>query len=214
MTVLSFSIIFGIIMLLSILMVILSIEPIPTVKAGKVDKFSFRYDFMCSKKSGKVICEDRAYSTDGLTMLSVKGDSMSDYGIYANRFVYVEPMTDDKTKNSITTHPAVVFNIVDGSKIQSQYELGKFVCYVDNIANTDWGAVYDKVGENFTIRLSKKDFMEMMKMKTEKNTDDKSLRFVISEAINEQSSQYDYSLHAVDTIFGKVRYVTQQNIGN
>jgi hypothetical protein len=139
---------------------------------------------------------------------------MSDYGIHTNSFVYAEPMTDDKTKNSITTHPVVVFNIVDGSKIQSQYELGKFVCYVDNIANADWGAVYDKVCDNFTIRLSKRDFIEMMKVKVEKTADDKSLRFAISETLNEQLFQYEYSLHAVCTIFGKVRYVTQKHVGN
>jgi len=213
MTALSFSIIFGIIMSVSILMMILSLKPIPTVKAGKVDKFSFRYDFTGSKKSDKVICGDRVYSTEGLTVLSVKGNSMSAYGIRTNSFVYVEPMTDSKMKNSITTHPVVVFTIVDGSKIQSQYKLRKFVRYVDNIANADWATVYDEVGDNFTMRLSKEDFMEMMKMKVEKTTDDKSLRFVISETLNEQSSQYEYSLHTVDTIFGKVRYVTQQHIG-
>lgn len=206
MTTTCFAILFVVVMISIIAMLLLSVSLIPTVKAGKVDKFCFRYELSEGQKSDKVINGDHVLSIQGLSMFAVRGNSMFDYGIRDCSHVYVKPLSIEE-KNNITTRPVIVFDIENGPKIQSFYKLRKFVDYIDNIETADWTITYNKLKENFNIKLSEESFVQMLNQKVAKIAN-KSGRFVLSETYNEDSLVYEYSLHPVNSIYGKVRYVS------
>ena len=61
----------------------------------------------------------------GLDYLYVYGNSMKDYNIFNGQYVFVDPYQTMDEKQSIQTHPVLVFDITE-QKIQSKYKLRKF----------------------------------------------------------------------------------------
>lgn len=207
MTTLTFSIVFGLVITAIVVMLALSVKRIPTVKAGKVDKFCLRYELSGRKQSDKIVCDDRLINVEGMDVLSVCGNSMSDYGIRNGNIVYVNTIKNEEEKMHISTHPVLVLDILKGSKIQSQYKLRKFVSYVDDVSHVDWGLVYDKVNKDFRMKISREDFISTLTNKVKKLDSDLMARYVLSETLNEQSLLHEYSLHTASSIHGTVKYV-------
>lgn len=206
MTDLNFSVIISIIMMSMILILTLSIKLQLTVKAGKVNKFCGKYALSAYKKPGKVILGDRVLDASGMEILRVRGNSMKDYGILTNKQVYVRPYEDDQEKENINTYPVMVFTITDHNTWDSIYKLRKFVGYVD-LHGVDWHQVYHTHEPGIRIKIGEDSFVRRCSEKAQNEEIRDLNRCILSETYNEDSAEYEYSLHPIGNLYGKVCYV-------
>lgn len=206
MTDFNFSVIISIIMVSMILILALSIRLQLTVKAGKVTKFCGKYALSAYTKPGKVILGDRIVDASSMEILRVRGNSMKDYGIRSNNQVYVCPYKNDLDKENIDTHPVMVFTITDHNILDSMYKLRKFVSYVD-LHEVDWHQVYLLHEPGTRIKIGEDVFVKRCLEKAQ-NEEIRNLdRCILSETYNEVSGEYEYSLHPISNLYGKVCYV-------
>lgn len=206
MTDFNFSVIICIIMVSMILILTLSIRLQLTVKAGKVTKFCGKYALSAYKKPGKVILGDRVVDASSMEILRVRGNSMRDYGIHSNNQVYVRPYENDQEKENINTYPVMVFSITEHNTWDSIYKLRKFVSYVD-LHDVDWHQVYQEHEPGTRIKIGEDAFVRRCTEKAQ-NVEIRELnRCILSETYNEDSAEYEYSLHPIGNLYGKVCYV-------
>ena len=201
----NFSIIMSIIMVSMMVILLLSIKLQLTVKAGKVTKFCGKYALAAYKKPGKVSIGDRLVDASNMEILRVRGNSMRDYGIHTNNQVYVKPFSDEEKVN-ITTHPVMVFNITNHKSFDSIYKLRKFVCYV-NLNGVDWRQVYNDNHLNDRIKVAEDIFVSRCVEKSQKDELRGIDRCILSETYNEDSGEYEYSLHSIGSLYAKVCFV-------
>lgn len=208
MTTTSFTIVSSIILFGSLLMLVLSLKFEPTIKAGKANKFRFRfalspYGYGSCKQ---VICGDKVVNIDGLETFRPKGRSMSYNGIESNQRVYVQPFSSLESKNNITTHPVVVLTMTDVGFLDSHYKLRKFIDYVvPQTAN--WKEIYKKHHVENRIKITLSDFEKSMTKKSETKEVKTAANCVLSETLNETTREFEYSLHPVNSLYGKVMFV-------
>lgn len=171
------------------------------VRAGKVNKTTARYKIRRQKKCRR---------TASLEPYIVCGESMRDYDIHNGDMVYVQTFKPAE-KDRIVTFPVLMFAIKDMGCLKSRYKLRKFVSYIDNLQCCDWGNVYERHKDRFEGKIGKEDFCNMCREKVSKLSagqnnpaaTEKPVRYVLSETREEK---YLYSLHPVDTVYGKVCY--------
>ena len=201
----NFSIIISIIMVSMMVILLLSIKLQLTVKAGKVTKFCGKYALAAYKKPGKVAIGNRIVDASNMEILRVRGNSMKDYGIHTNNQVYVKPYSDEERVN-ITTHPVMVFNITNHKSLDSIYKLRKFVCYV-NLNGVDWRQVYNENHLDDRIKIAEDIFVKRCVEKSQKDELRGLDRCILSETYNEESGEYEYSLHSIGNLYAKVCFV-------
>ena len=170
-------------------------------KAGKVDKFFWKYKLSSCKIPKEIKCGNDTIVVSGLNHLYVYGNSMKDYNILNGQYVFVDPYKTMYEKQSIETYPVLVFDITE-QKIQSKYKLRKFVCYI-NLNNVDWNAVYTDCSSR--IRVSQKDFIQEC-IKKGSSLKNKGSKYILSETFDEEKERYSYSLHPVECLYAKVKY--------
>lgn len=129
---------------------------------------------------------------------------MKDYDIFDGQVVYVSPLNEVQ-KDTISNYPVVVFHIHD-MKWQSSYKLRKFVSYVDNPSAADWQNIYTTLHEK--IKISEEDFLSEMQRKLNKLNHPTS-RYILFETYDEDTLQYRYSLHPVDSLYAKAVYTAK-----
>lgn len=202
---LNFSIIISVVMVSMIAILLMSIRLQLTVKAGKVTKFCGKYALAAYRKPERVALGDRLVDASDMEILRVRGNSMKDYGIHTNNQVYVKPYKDEE-KNSITTHPVMVFNITNHKSFDSIYKLRKFVCYV-SLNDVNWNQVYNDNLQNNRIKITEDVFVRRCMEKSQKEGIRGLNRCILSETYNEESGDYEYSLHSIGNLYAKVCFV-------
>lgn len=200
-----FLMIVALIAISQIFILYLSVRQVNTVKAGNVLKFSPAKKWRVGSKPNHIQVNGSYVDVRSLEQLIVCGNSMHDYLINNGQTVFVD-LYDNHGRESITTHPVVVFNIKDASTVQSQYKLRKMVSYADGYTQ-NWGAIYD--ANESRIRIAKSAFEETCIAKVKKMQDAgiADERLIVSETYDEDLRAYRYSLHPVSTLYAKVRYV-------
>ncbi len=200
-----FLMIVALIAISQIFILYLSVRQVNTVKAGNVLKFSPAKKWRVGSKPNHIQVNGSYVDVRSLEQLIVCGNSMHDYQINNGQTVFVD-LYDNHGRESITTHPVVVFNITDASTVQSQYKLRKMVSYADGYTQ-NWGTIYD--ANESRIRIAKSTFEEMCVAKVKKMQDAgiADERLIVSETYDEDLRAYRYSLHPVSTLYAKVRYV-------
>lgn len=188
-----------------VIILYLSLRQVSTVKAGNVLKYSPAKKWRVGSKPQHIRINGTYVDVRNMEQLIVCGNSMQDYQISNGQTVFVS-LYDGNGRESITTHPVVVFHITDASAVQSQYKLRKMVSYADGYTQ-NWGAIYD--ANESRIRIAKSAFEEMCVAKVKKMQDEgiADERLIVSETYDEDLRAYRYSLHPVSTLYAKVRYV-------
>ena len=205
MTDFNFSIIIVFIMFSMIAILLLSIKLELTDKAGKVTKYCGKYAFVAYRKPDKVILGNHVVDASDLEILRVRGNSMRDYGILSGNQVYVKPYGEEE-RNHIDTYPVMVFYIKNHKPWDSIYKLRKFVGYVD-LNNVNWNQVYREHEPGRRIKNDEDTFVRKCIEKSQKEEIRGLNRCVLSETYNEDSGEYEYSLHSIGDLYAKVCFV-------
>lgn len=188
------------------MLVLLSInfKSLPVVKAGKVtkifakDKYVFGYMPDSVKNGGTKV----DLSQDEKMLVS--GNSMKEYKIFDGQRIYVKKMSE-RERERITTYPILVFNIVDNpNEHDAQYKLRKFVGYVKAGDFKDWENIFNRFKNR--IKISQADFVKQCSAKYQKVSQADRQNMALSETFDEDKNLIAYSLHPVNTIYGKVEY--------
>lgn len=136
--------------------------------------------------------------------LSVRGNSMKKYEIQNGDTIFIEKYSDSD-KFGITTYPVLVFQLKIkrlSDVFDSRYKLRKFVGYIDDL-NAE--SMYNQYINR--INCSKDDFIRCIDSKIhliEKRKERK--KYVLSETYDEKKDMTLYSLHSVESIYGKVKF--------
>lgn len=181
----------------------LSLRRVSTVKAGNVLKYCPATKCRVGSKPRQIQVNGAYVDVSSLEQLVVCGNSMHDYRINNGQTVFVSLIND---KESISTHPVVVFNITNAPSHQSKYKLRKMVSYAEGYEQ-DWNVIYRE--NNNRIRISQNDFVTMCQNKVKKMQEAGIVneRLIVSETYDEDLHEYRYSLHPVSTLYAKVKYV-------
>lgn len=186
-----------------IFMLLENTQKLEVARAGRVDKPTNRFKYMKINKSKDV--------TD-LKPFAVSGESMKDFEIHDGNVVYVSLFNSLDEKKAIKTHPVLMFTIYNMKKSESRYKLRKFVDYVKDIQQEDWGVFYEMHKERLVNNISKEDFICMCKQKVSKImkcnescTNENKGQYILSETFE---GNYRYSLHPVESLYGKVCYAS------
>ena len=206
MTTLSFTIVIGAIFLGLMAIMALTAKFEPTVKAGKANDFRLRYSLMPDVSSSPVKCGTQLIDTSVLKTFKTKGGSMSYSGIKPNHRIYVKPFSNDNEKDGIYTHPVVMFTLTAPRKFDSRFKLRKFIDYVSP-QTENWLVVYNKHHSDNRIKVSFEDFEDSMREKCKSNDIKSVSKCVLSETYNEKKCKFEYSLHPVNLLYGKVMFV-------
>ena len=185
------------------LLSVLHFEPI--AKAGKVNKFCWKYHVATSQSIDEIAVGNERIDVSGLKWLYVYGNSMHKYGIKSNQQVLVKPYTENE-KSNISTYPVLVLTI-SKQIFDSDYKLRKFVGYVSNIEQSEefWASIYDKYATR--IKISKNTFIsDCMKKVGKMPVKLRSGDLILSETYDEEKQREVYSIHEVSTIYGQVKF--------
>ena len=201
-----FTILFIVLMGVSVGLVVSGLIGLSTAKAGKVSKPCPRYVFYNRSDNGKISVDGRSVDVSKMVHLAVCGNSMKDYDIFDGQEIYAHRISSEAEKRNIQDHPVLIFRITNAKIYDSQYKLRKFVDY-GNLENSDkdWDHVYEKNAQR--IKLNREDFVQKCLIKSKRL---KRLQMgdevALSETFDEDANVYDYSLHPVDTIYATVEY--------
>lgn len=207
MTTISFTIVAGAILLGLMVIMALTSKFEPTVKAGKANDFRWRYSLLPDVSSRSIKCGTEIIDTSVYKTFKTKGGSMSYNGINPNHRIFVKPFSNDNEKNDIHTHPVVMITLTAPRRIlDSRFKLRKFIDYVSP-QTANWKNVYDKNLPENRIKVPFKDFEDSMKEKCKSDEIKNVEKCVLSETYNEKKCKYEYSLHPVNLLYGKVMFV-------
>ena len=195
-----FAVVFAIMVVGMLVFLFLNIKSLPVVKAGKVTKpcreskvvFGYMPSNICINGVRKDVSED--------CQMLVCGNSMKNYNIFDGQRIYVKRISD-AAKCNISRFPVLVFHITNGVAGDAKYKLRKFVCYVE-------GDNFREVYETFKdrIKVSKAKFLEQCSSKYGKLRNEYDGQLILSETYDEDKNVVLYSLHPVDSVFGRVEY--------
>lgn len=180
----------------------------PTVKAGRMDDFAWRYDFSTPRVPEKITFNGHEYDTADYTIKVIRGESMRYYGLHDRYIAFIHPYTDEE-KSHISGYPTIELDVVYAknpwlrSKVESKTKLRKFITYIS--IDDQWEKIYEQHKDR--IHLDDiKDF------ETDFNKGIKRMQgcqegLVLSETYDKEKGRNHYSIHAVSTIRGKVDFV-------
>lgn len=177
------------------------------VKAGKVkNNFHFLFNLKLKSFPDIIVYNGEKIRTALFEIMYVKGQSMKHCRIGDGQYVFVTPLTEVQ-KTQIKTYPVLVFKITGLFNIfDSHYKLRKFVAYIDNVSSSNWNEVYELYSDRIQESVTAVEFVEdcSKKAKKMKNKDGKC---ILSETFDENSQKFRYSLHPVDSLYARVKYV-------
>lgn len=196
-----FTIAFLLIMISMVVFLLINSQSLPVVKAGKVTKY-------CNKSKCFLGYAPKHFTKNGMNvdlqsyeMMYVRGNSLQDYHIQNGQRIYVRQFSDTDKKN-ISTYPVLVFRIIDSpKKNDAEFKLRKFVGYVDD---NNWDEIYGRYQER--IRQPKEQFVQDCNRKYQSLRLHPNPLLALSETYDEDTKSIRYSLHPVETIYGKVEY--------
>lgn len=200
-----FGIVFSAIMIYLIISIITSESnvpvQIPVAKAGKVSDFYPKEETLQRKIPQFINVAGKRISLLGYVVLYVHGESMKKYKIYDKQFIFVKTVG---CINNIDNHPVLVFRITDPEQDDAEYKLRKFICLIEKLDSVDWSDIYEQNRER--ISISKNEFITQCEEKANKIKGDVEGKVVLSETFDRATNKDCYSLHALSTIYGIVKY--------
>ena len=126
---------------------------------------------------------------------------MFKYHISNGQRIFVK-LLSDKECAAISTYPVLVFRIVDKqNEKDADFKLRKFVGYIEG---NDWKSIYERYKSR--IKQSYEEFQAECQHKYNSMPHDDYTKLVLSETFDEDKKAERYSLHPVNTIYGKVEY--------
>ena len=191
------------------------LHAIKVVRAGDVGKNVFAVKIIDAPKRTSVRSNNAIEDITNMKTMFVKGNSMRDYHIMDGQTIYVETFINEEQKEHINTYPVLVLELQKKNILLrlfvSQFKLRKFICYIDNIDDVDWGVIFDNHNDGMRrIKLTRQEFIRVIHRKIEEMKQRKeyieNCKYTLSETFDEDKNCYSYSLHQVTKIFGKVRY--------
>ena len=201
----SFLIIIAMVAISQIVILWLSLRKVNTVKAGNVLKYSPAVKWRVGCKPSTIQVNGAFVDVRDLEQMAVCGNSMCHYKINDGMTIFVSRFNDAE-KDTISTHPVVVFNITGAHTNQSKFKLRKMISYAEGYSQ-NWAALYNSNKER--IHIPQDEFETMCREKVEKMKSDKITegRLVVSETYDDDVRKYKYSLHPVSSLYAKVKYV-------
>lgn len=182
------------------------------VRAGDVQKNVPVVKVVDSVKKEYIEVGQDRIDIQNFKALFVRGNSMREYQIIDGQIVYVERFTNDAQKQGINTFPVLVLKLQKRNiflrLFVSQLKLRKFICYIKDLENVNWGEVFN--AEHNRIKLEREEFICVINHKIEEMMERgeylTDCQYVLSETYDEDTNRCSYSLHQVSKIYGKVRY--------
>lgn len=195
-----FSVAFAIMVVGMLVFLFLNIKSLPVVKAGKVTKPCRENKVIFGYMPSNICINGVKKDVSGDCQMLVCGNSMKNYNIFDGQRIYVKRIIGE-AKSNINRFPVLVFHIINGEADDAKYKLRKFVCYID-------GNNFDEVYETFKdrIKVSKKNFIVQCSSKYDKLRNEYAGQFILSETYDEDKNVVLYSLHPLESVFGKVEY--------
>lgn len=184
-----------------IMFLIINFKSLPVVKAGKVTKLCPKTKHILGYMPDTIKVNGTKIDVSHDEKMLVSGNSMKFFNIYDGQRIYVRRLSDSE-KFNITRYPVLVFHIVNNpNKDDADYKLRKFVGYVDSI---QWTDIFSKFKDK--IKISEKDFIRQCQSKYQRLPDAERSNLILSETYDEDNNRICYSLHPVNSVYGKVEY--------
>lgn len=178
------------------------IVTLPVVKAGKVSDF-FKENIRVSGVPRVVYTNSGKINTCDYEVYYVHGNSMVNHGIKNGDRILVDKISEDK-KHSIKNFPVLILTITDTQAGDAKFKLRKFISYVDYTDGYDWAELYERFANRITV--SREQFINQCESKRGSELLKGKNDLILSETYNEKEKYNEYSLHPIDTIYGKVEY--------
>lgn len=181
------------------------------VKAGKANEY-FPAEYIDKRGFPRVVyANGKKIETSEYEKFYVHGNSMINYKIHDGERVLVKKIDD---KESIQDNPVLMLTITDVKGDDAKFKLRKFISYFDYNGNNNlgFGELFDQNSKRLeTSGITKEQFIESCSEKINSSLIQSAIkkgktRLVFSETYNETKKINEFSLHPVDTIYGKVVY--------
>lgn len=196
-----FAVSFSIMMIGMVAFLLTGVKTLPVVKAGKVTKICSKTKRLFGYMPDKINVNGAAVDLRQDDKMIVNGNSMKNHGISDGQRIYVKKYTDAE-KRDIKKYPVLVLRILDNPIANdTQFKLRKFVGYA---RSSDWESTFIRLQPR--IKIPKEEFVRQCHNKFDKMPNAEKTHLVISETFDEDKNAILYSLHSVDTIYGKVEY--------
>ena len=192
-----------------ILLLVLQIaSSVPTVKAGKMKDFEWKYYFGAPRIPSKIMCDGTTYSSADYDIKIVRGESMKEYGLHDKYIAFIHPFTEEE-RSHIDGFPTVELDIFYTrfpkihAAFDSKTKLRRFVAYISADEN-DWEKVYKMYAGHIRLNHSeefKKDFIEGK----ERLAKCKEM-LILSETYDKYKRRNHYSLHPISSLRGRVDF--------
>lgn len=201
MSVTVFCIAFPIVMIGMLVFLFLNIQSLPVVKAGKVTKLCADRKMVFGQMPSHIKINGVSKDVSKDVKMLVDGNSMRLYNLVDGQRIYVKTLNDEEKKH-IVRFPVLVLNIVNNPIVDdAKYKLRKCVGYVNG---NDWEQLYDQYRDR--MKISIEDFIKQCASKYEKTREEDRTNLILSETFDEDRDRVTYSLHPVDSIYGKVEF--------
>lgn len=195
-----FSIAFPIMIIGMLTLLVMNIQTLSVVKAGKVTKLCKEKCIVFGDTPSSININGVRIDVSKELKMLVNGNSMKHYHIYNGQRIYVKEMSEEE-KSEIKRFPVLVFHIVNGMKGDAKYKLRKFVGYV---TDDNFKELYMTLQDRIKIPIET--FIEQCSPKYNKLRNTYTEKLVLSETYDEEKDTILYSLHPTSTILGKVEY--------
>lgn len=195
-----FSIAFPIMIIGMLTLLVMNIQTLSVVKAGKVTKLCKEKCIVFGDTPSNININGVRIDVSKELKMLVNGNSMKHYHIYNGQRIYVKEMSEEE-KSEIKRFPVLVFHIVNGIEGDAKYKLRKFVGYV---TDDNFKELYMTLQDRIKIPIET--FIEQCSPKYNKLRNTYTEKFVLSETYDEEKNTILYSLHPISTIVGKVEY--------
>ena len=196
-------------------MLLSSLNSISIVKAGRIDDFQWVRQIINDELPDVVECDGEEVSTEGKEIISIRGESMGQYGVHDN-YRGIITLFSDEDKLSITGMPIVEFFIHERKWAiwESHRKLRKFIAYLAPQESYDFHSIYKQykayisIPENMFVQECEDRMAQMHK--NWKSYADHGL--VLSETFDCRKNRNHYSIHRATSLRGKLDYFYNPDI--
>lgn len=180
----------------------------PTVKAGKMKDFEWKYFFGAPRVPEKIVYAGKLYKSKDYNIKVIRGESMQLYGLHDKYIAFIHMFTSEE-KFNISGYPILELDIFYTrfprlhARFDSDTKLRKFIAYVSKEEN-DWESIYKKYSDRIHLDRAedfKKDFEQGKKRL--QNCDE---MLILSETFDTKTKRNHYSLHPISTLRGQVEF--------
>lgn len=180
----------------------------PTVKAGKMKDFEWKYFWGAPRVPEKIVFAGKPYKSNDYDIKVIRGESMQLYGLHDKYIAFIHAFTTEE-KSNISGYPIVELDIFYThfpkfhARFDSDTKLRKFIAYIKKGEN-DWENVYEQYSER--IHLDRKEDFKTDFEKGIKRLRNCEEMLILSETYDTKTKRNHYSLHPISTLRGQVEF--------